>query len=333
MPLRPLVLALALLLAPAGAARASTYLPPPGKVFAGVSGGGLSTFDAAAGKHSPVLQSFAAWDATGTGYLTSARHADARSMIHISTKSMSGHEAITPRGMAMGHGDAHLLYLNRTMAGSGQVVYVRLMAEMNGSWNPYSAYNAGGIARNQAHSTRNFKKAWRRVVLVLRGGDVAALNARLRRLRMPRLRGASGTLPTPTVSFVWDPEVWGDPNVPGNAARAYWPGAAYVDWVGTDFYSKFPNYRGLNAFYEEFRGKPFAFGEWALWGRDDPGFVRGLFAWIRAHKRVRMVMYNQGTDVSRSPFVLARYPRSAAALRQELSSPLFAPMAPEFVGT
>jgi hypothetical protein len=333
MQLRPLVLALALLLAPAGVARASTYLPPPGKVFAGVSGGGISSFDTATGMHSPVLQSFAAWDATGTGYLTSAHHAGARSMIHISTKSMSGREAITPRAIAMGHGDAHLLYLNRTMASSRQVVYVRLMAEMNGSWNPYSAYNANGTLRGRSHSTGNFKKAWRRVALVLRGGDVAVLNTRLRRLGMPRLRGPSGTLPAPSVSFVWDPEVWGDPNVAGNAARAYWPGAAYVDWVGTDFYSKFPNYRGLNAFYDEFRGKPFAFGEWALWGRDDPAFVRGLFAWIHTHKRVRMVMYNQGTDVSRSPFVLARYPHSAAALRQELASPLFAPMAPEFVGS
>jgi len=116
MPLRPLVLALALLLAPAAGARASTYLPPPGKVFAGVSGGGLSSFGAASGKHAPVIQSFAAWDSTGTGYLTTARHLDARSMIHISTKSMSGQEAITPRGIAMGHGDSHLLYLNRTMA-------------------------------------------------------------------------------------------------------------------------------------------------------------------------------------------------------------------------
>jgi hypothetical protein len=330
MPLRPLVLALALLFAPAAAARASTYLPPPDKVFAGMSGGGLSGFESVAGKHSPVLQSFAAWDAVGTGYLTTARHDHARSMVHISTKSMSGHEAITPRGIAMGRGDAHLLYLNRTMAESDQVVYVRLMAEMNGSWNPYSAYNPNGTLRDRSHSSGNFKQAWRRVVLVLRGGDVAQLNARLRKLRMLPVRGVSGALPTPKVSFVWDPEVWGDPNVPGNAARAYWPGSAFVDWVGTDFYSKFPNYRGLNVFYNAFRGKPFAFGEWALWGHDDPAFVRSLFSWIRAHKRVRMVMYNQGTDISRSPFVLAHYPLSAAALRAQLASPLFAPVAPEF---
>jgi hypothetical protein len=144
------------------------------------------------------------------------------------------------------------------------------------------------------------------------------------------VRGASGSLPQPKVAFLWVPEVWGDPNVPGNSARAYWPGSRYVDWVGTDFYSKFPNYRGLDAFYNEFRGKPFVFGEWALWGQDNPGFVRGLFGWIKAHNRVRMVMYNQGSHPSESPFELSRYPRAAAALREELRSPLFAPLAPEF---
>ena len=63
---------------------------------------------------------------------------------------------------------------------------------------------------------------------------------------------------------------------------------------------------------------------------DDPGFVRGLFGWIKSHRRVRMVMYNQGSHPSESPFELSRYPRSAAVLRHELSSPLFAPVAPEF---
>jgi hypothetical protein len=300
-------------------------------VFAGVSGGGsVASFDAQAGKHAAVLQSFAAWDSTGTGYLTAARRARARAMIHISTKGMNGREAITPGALAAGRGDAHLLYLNQTMAASGQIVYVRLMAEMNGSWNPYSAYDGNGTPRGGAHSTTSFRKAWQRVVLVLRGGPVEAIDARLRRLGMPPVTEAAGLLPQPKVSFLWVPEVWGDPNVPGNSARAYWPGAAFVDWVGTDFYSKFPNYRGLNALYQEFRGKPFAFGEWALWGHDDPRFVRGLFGWIKAHRDVRMVMYNQGSNPSESPFELSRYPRSAAALRRELASPLFAPLAPEF---
>jgi hypothetical protein len=91
-----------------------------------------------------------------------------------------------------------------------------------------------------------------------------------------------------------------------------------VDWVGTDFYSRFPNFHWLDDFYRDFAGKPFVFGEWALWGADDPAFVSRLFGWIGSHPRVRMVLYNQG-KLTDGPFRLKRYPRSAAALRKALS--------------
>jgi hypothetical protein len=39
---------------------------------------------------------------------------------------------------------------------------------------------------------------------------------------------------------------------------------------------------------ESFRGKPFVFGEWALWGSDDPGFVNQLFGWIGRHSRAAL---------------------------------------------
>jgi hypothetical protein len=57
------------------------------------------------------------------------------------------------------------------------------------------------------------------------------------------------------------------------------------------------------------------FGEWALWGSDNPGFVNQLFGWIGRHSRVRMVVYNQGA-LTDGPFRLKRYPRSRAALRR-----------------
>ena len=91
-----------------------------------------------------------------------------------------------------------------------------------------------------------------------------------------------------------------------------------MDWVGTDFYSRFPNFHWLDDFYRDFGGKPFVFGEWAMWGADDPGFVSRLFGWIGSHPRVRMVLYNQG-QLADGPFRLKRYPRSAAALRKALA--------------
>jgi hypothetical protein len=124
------------------------------------------------------------------------------------------------------------------------------------------------------------------------------------------------------------PQVEGAPDIRANSPRAYWPGARYVDWVGTDFYSKFPNWSGLQRFYRAFGRKPFVFGEWALWGADDPAFVHRLFAWSRSHRRVRMLVYNQG-KLADGPFRLVHYPRSRRAIAAELRAPRFAQFAPE----
>ena len=101
--------------------------------------------------------------------------------------------------------------------------------------------------------------------------------------------------------------------------------------MGTDFYSKFPNFTGLDRFYRDFarEGRPFAFGEWAMWGRDDPGFVNRFFAWVGAHKQVRMLMYNQGNK-PHGPFRLHHFPRASKALRAKLAGSRFAPFAPEY---
>src|SRR3954449_1701513 len=175
------------------AARANLFLPPDGKVFAGVSSSAqdsdLSAFGARTGKHAAVIQTFTAWDYNYTRYLRTAARHQARAMVHISTKGGDGNEAITPRGIAMGHGDGHLVHLTRAFADSGAVVYVRIMAEMNGSWNPYSAYGPG--YKGGAHSTKNFRQAWRRMVLIMRGGPVDQINSKLRGLGLPAVRGAS----------------------------------------------------------------------------------------------------------------------------------------------
>jgi hypothetical protein len=170
-----------------------------------------------------------------------------------------------------------------------------------------------------------FRQAWRRAVIVIRGGPVAAVNAKLRTLHMPPVDSGGRDLPQPRVAFLWVPQVAGAPDIRANSPRAYWPGGRYVDWVGTDFYSKFPNWAGLERFYRDrtWAHKPFAFAEWAIWGRDDPAFVHRLFAWSRAHRRVRMLLYNQGQR-SDGPFRLGHYPRSRRALRAELRAPGFA---------
>lgn len=169
------------------------------------------------------------------------------------------------------------------------------------------------------------------MVLIVRGGSLAAIDGKLRGLGLPPVEGAGGDLPSTPVAFVWVPQTAGAPDVPGNAPRAYWPGSEYVDWVGTDFYSRFPNFRGLDRFYAEFSGKPFVFGEWAMWGRDDAAFVDRFMGWVASHPRVKMLVYNQGSR-SEGPFRIWRYPRSASRIRQWTSGPRHLAYTPEYGG-
>ena len=313
----------------ASAAHANPYLPAAGKVWAGVTGNvrPLDRFEQQTGKHPPIWQFFTNWGDAANWWFPFAEQARTRPMVHITTGTL-GHEAISPRGIAMGQGDGYLVALNRAIASSGQITYVRLMAEMDGAWNPYCAFNANGSSRGPSHSTAMFRQAWRRAVLVVRGGPVAVIDSKLRKLHLPALRGAAGQLARVPVAFLWVPQVAGAPDTAANSPAAYWPGAAYVDWVGTDFYSKFPNWSGLQRFYNDSHGKPFAFAEWALWGADNPAFVHRLFAWSRQHARVRMLMYNQGNRAD-GPFALQRYPAGRRAFARELASARFPAFAPE----
>lgn len=310
---RRLVCILALALAVPASAAAAPYRPPHGHVFLGLAGRPSGhAFRQATGRHPDVFQSFTMFG-QGTKYIFErAAGQHAAPMLHISTSEGNNlPERLSPRAIARGRGDRWLLELQAEIAAVGAPVYVRPLAEMNGHWNPYSAYGSSG-RRNAAHSTRWFKRAWRRMAVILRGGpDVD------RQLRSLGLRPTGrGSLQAAQVALVWCPQVAGAPDVPGNSPRAYWPGGRWVDWVATDFYSRFPNFSGLERFYRAFPGKPFALGEWALWDSDDPGFVHRLFHWVKHHERVRMLIYNQGATAG-GPFDLRRFPRSRAAIRAE----------------
>jgi hypothetical protein len=309
---RSLVLACLLSLVVAAPAAGDVFAPARGVVWHGVAGGSASSFARETGRRPDVFQLFTVWG--------SADWALGRAnMLHLSTSRGPGtREVITPAQIAAGRGDAFLVRFGERIAERGEPLYLRLMAEMNGPWNPYCAFDANGRAR-PGHSTRDFRRAWRRVALILRGGERARVDAKLRALGMPRVQaGDEDELARAPVALMWVPHNATALNTAANQPRRYWPGGRYVDWVGTDFYGQNPNWGALERIYDEFGGKPFVFGEWALWGRDDPSFVRRVFAFVRSHKRVRMLVYNQGARAA-GPFRLKRYPRARRALRAALS--------------
>jgi hypothetical protein len=312
-----LLVTVAVALTAAAPARGNAFLPPAGKVWHGVAGGSADAFARETGRRPDVFQVFTVWGSADWA-LSRSGPAETPLMLHLSTNRGPGtRERITPAQIASGQGDSFLVRFGEKIAERGEPLHLRLMAEMNGPWNAYCAFDQSGRAR-PGHSTRDFRRAWRRIALILRGGPRERIDRLLRRLGMRGVTAGEGPLARAPVALMWVPHNATALNIRANQPRAYWPGGRYVDWVGTDFYGQNPNWGALERIYRDFPGKPFVFGEWALWGRDDPGFVKRIFAFARSHRRVRMLVYNQGGRAN-GPFRLKRYPRARRVLRALLA--------------
>ena len=321
-------------------ATAAPYAPPKGQVWAGITDTRIAAdfhdFATLIGKpHVPVVQAFHVWGTDPSEALARWQGYRVRGVLSISTAPGYGLPGrISPREIAGGYGDDYLLTLNRDIAQSGQITYLRPLGEMNNGHNAYSALTASGASRGADYSQAAYKQAWRRIVTIVRGGGAATqVNAQLAALGMPPIRKVGGrpvpaTLASPPVAFIWCPLVYGSPRVGAQSPIKYWPGPGFVDWVGTDTYSKYPAFPYLSRFYKRFRGKPFAIGEWGVWDVDSPSFVRTLFRWQRSHPRLRMMIYHMSFGGRSNPLSLFRWPRSAAVARNQMRGPAFPPYAP-----
>jgi Glycosyl hydrolase family 26 len=113
--------------------------------------------------------------------------------------TLSG-RAFRLRAIAAGRYDAYLRRSAKAAAAWGRPVLVRFAHEMNGNWYPWGRGGPGS-------SAGAFKRAWRHVV------------------RLFRRQGADNVL------WVWSPNIDNSGQFP---FRKYYPGDAWVDWVGPD---------------------------------------------------------------------------------------------------
>jgi len=302
------------------------YRPPAGRLFQGVADKPVSQYAQTTGKHPAVYQEFVGWGQWLPTITTDATTNRARLMMMVSTR-FGAQNMISPAAIATGAGDEWLIGLAQQIYASGNVTYLRLMAEMNNCNNAYAAYDCDGSSRGPQYSSASFKQAWRRVALIMRGGLVSLIDARLAVLHLPALRTTLKYLPTPKVAMVWVPMVGGSPDIAALEPSAYFPGRQWVDWVGTDFYSRYPNWTGLARFYAAYSHvAPFTFGEYAIWDGDNPAWARTLFSWVSSHRDTRMLMYNDASP----DFWLAHFPASEAVIRSSLAAPRFLAYAPEW---
>jgi len=307
---------------------------PTGKAYAGVSDTGdtadFDRFTRRVHKHLPIMQSFHSWGYESLPALLDRwRAAATRGMLHIQTRAGDGREVITPRQVARGVGDGFLMRIAYAVGAANSIVYLRPFGEMNNWRNAYCAYDSNGRSKGYHYTPHTFRQAWRRIAIITRGGPNETINAKLRDLGMPEMQKDFGTegLPYTNIALAWTPMTAGSPNTSANGPDTYWPGGKYVDWVGTDIYSKFPNFSGLNRFYRRYNNHPFAITEWGAWGKDAPGFVNRVFDWVRNHGRARMLVYYQGWT---STFSIDNKPRTRAALRERLAAKRYPAFPPEF---
>jgi hypothetical protein len=267
--------------------------------------GDPARFEQLTGQHSTTRLLIGAW---GQPYLPQLL----QTMGEAPMLGINSGSSPSPAQIARGAGDAFLVDVNSAIHGFGGTVYLRPLAEMNGYWNGYCAYDQNGRARGPDYSTAAFKKAFARIALLARGDPAA--DAKLRRLGLPP--APAGLQRNPNVLVVWNPQGYGSPDLPGNSANAYYPGDAYVDVVGDDLYdirgrAEWPAAEKL---YAAHAAKQFAFPEWGLWGIDEPSFVQEMASFVRSHPRTTLVSYYNGKPGS--VFDLASKPASRAAYRR-----------------
>ena len=317
----------------AASAGAGALEPRGKKVYFGVSDTGDSAqfgeFSSAVSKHPAVIESFRTWGSDFPESIHRWQIARARPMIHITTADGNdGHEIITPQAIAEGGGDEYLVRLNRLFAEKKMRAYVRPLGEPNRCLNVYAAYDCAGDARDAAHSPLAYKRAFRRIYLIVHGGaKTPTIDRRLAEAGLPALNSGVGGLPAAPVAIVWSPLPAGSPTVPQNRPRHFYPGSRWVDWAGTDFYASYPDWKSLNGLYKRFAGKPFALTEWGVEAGDDPAFVSHLFAWVKSHPRCKMLVYYQDFG-STSSYRIQNYSASLAVLKARLHSGLFPGYAP-----
>lgn len=319
------------------------YKPPTGKNFFGVTDtgdiGGFKSFRKALGQHPAVIETYHPYGNSLHKAIPRWEAVRARPLLHISTVDEDGNELIAPKGIALGKADEYLLRLNRSFAVHHIVGYVRPLGEPNRCLNVYAAYDCNGASRGERYSTRWYRQAFRRMYVLLHGGGKRSqINQKLRDIGLPGIQRTGGKepkrLPKAPIAVIWSPLPAGSPSNAQNRPGHFFPGKNYVDWVGTDFYSKYPYWKQLSRFYQTYAkgfGKPFALTEWGLWGSDSPTFVKRLFAFVRVHKHARMLVYYQDFGSS-NEFRIQNYPTSMDVLANFLASkryPGLAPRAPK----
>lgn len=182
-----------------------------------------------------------------------------------------------------GSQDSYIRARAQAVKAFGSPVFLRPAAEMNGDW-----FDWGGAENGE--DTAGFIRAWRRIhdIFASEGAD--------------------------NVSWVWSPNSESSPggwaSSSWNNWRNYYPGDAYVDWVGIDGYNwgSLPGGDGwlpvggiMTPVFDDYASrKPIMIAETGSTesGGDKAQWIGGLGTWVKAHPAVKAVVWFDRTYTS-----------------------------------
>jgi len=210
----------AVLLGSIGAPAASGKIgaPSSGKAFLGawcnVPGGGagatpdkIKAFESMIGRKLNICLNYRGWSESFWPYKDPTRYEGwmAAGGRHPCVSFGTGGPSIPY--IASGGADGTIKAIAGRCKNFGHPLFLRPWWEMNGDWMPW---NASFYGRN----TSKFRDAWRRMVEIF---DKVGVN---------------------NVTWVWSPNVGTKPDEAWNDWKNYYPGDAYVDWIGSSGYNR-----------------------------------------------------------------------------------------------
>lgn len=271
------------------------YAPANGEVYLGVSTdiGRLDTFDQSAGltsgEHPAIFDQWTTPDGPVQPILANAKTRQNMAPMISWNLPMTGGQ------ITDGKKDAYLKQQAAAVKSYGGPVFIRLDWEMNASW--YPDWNLPGVTPAQ------FIAGWRHVYDVFQ--QAGATNA----------------------AFVWCPTLWDGPG--GLGPDSWYPGDAYVDWLGIDAYPQSavqsfiltgPGGLDDTAKFAQQHTKPLMVAEWApaLPQPDTAAAMDLIFNFAAEYPKTVKALVYFDFNTNGKDYTLKNHPIGAAEFRKKV---------------
>jgi methionine-rich copper-binding protein CopC len=235
-------LAIALATGAVGGAHAVTLYPPGDNVVSGVSvefppKDNVPAFNQLTGQPNVALVNvFTGQQESLFDAIKPVLWLDSAPMVSWRMTSTGG-PGSTTTSIAAGDVDTYLAQSAATIAAYPRAVYLRPMWEFNGNWYNWSMYDRNGNAR-PGTTPASYVNAWKRAHIIFQGGSRTQIDNKLAAEGLPAYTGPGNNLPNADASWVWSlaKAPIRKPSGAPEVSADYYPGDAYVDWVGSGFH-------------------------------------------------------------------------------------------------